>query len=217
MPSQPFSRTSSSEEYTIARQVMDDAVDRYLDSYGPAIAREHLEILANELLRIYGEDSRKAYYEALKRISQAEKAEQQLAHERDQEEQRKLMMSMMGVVLSEVKAAESSAGKVEPTDCPPVLPPKLSTEEAMRMWQLLQQAGYIDGNYQPIGLSRTDMAIVAFELSKQLGIKEKWKIFETLWGIRNLRTDYNVALNQKKSLTFRDTLKRLFTTVSRQV
>ena len=91
----------------------------------------------------------------------------------------------------------------------PALPDVLSTEEAMALWEKAQAAGWIDGNYQPL-ISRTQAALLADAMAEWLGIREKWKVFETLWNRKYMRNDYNLALTQQQSLEFQDELKRLF-------
>ena len=91
----------------------------------------------------------------------------------------------------------------------PVLPPQLCTDQAMTIWKKAQDAGYVDAHYQPL-ISRTQSAILAYEMAKRLGIKEKWKMFETLWHRRNMYRDYYDALNQGQSLEFRDELRVIF-------
>ena len=89
------------------------------------------------------------------------------------------------------------------------LPAVLSTEEAMALWQKAQEAGYIDDNYQP-RISRTQAALLVDAMSERLGIKEKWKVFETLWNRKNMYRDYYKALNLQQSLAFQDEIKILF-------
>ena len=89
------------------------------------------------------------------------------------------------------------------------MPEALSTEAAMALWEKAREAGYVDGDYQPL-LSRSQSALLADEMAERLGIKEKWKVFETLWQRRNMYRDYHDALNQRQSLQFRDQLKGLF-------
>ncbi len=91
----------------------------------------------------------------------------------------------------------------------PTLPASLCTEQAMVLWEKAQQAGYVDDNYQPL-ISRTQAALLAFEMARCLGIKDKWKVFETLWNRRIMYRDYHDALEQYQSLQFRDILKKLF-------
>ena len=89
------------------------------------------------------------------------------------------------------------------------LPDFLATDEAMALWRKAQAAGWIDDNYQPL-LSRTQAALLADAMAERLGIKEKWKVFESLWNRKYMRSDYNLALTRKGSLDFQDELKRLF-------
>ena len=92
---------------------------------------------------------------------------------------------------------------------PPKLPPQLSTDQAMVLWKKAQDADYVDANYQPL-ISRTQAALLADAMAKRLGIKEKWKVFETLWNRKNMYRDYYKALNLQQSLAFQDEIKRVF-------
>ena len=91
----------------------------------------------------------------------------------------------------------------------PPLPPELATEAAMVLWKKVQAAGYVNANYQPL-ISRTQAALLADTMAERLGIKEKWKVFETFWNRNNMRGVYTRAMNQRQSLGFQDKLKRLF-------
>ena len=133
MPSQPISRTAPSEGPSTARQAMADAIAAYLYKDGPAVARAHVESLANEL-KFY-DDCTDAYREALAMISLAERQEQQRAEERNQQQQQHLMMTLMGVMQSGKKGSPSASAKGEKG--PAMLPPKLSTDKALLIWQRL--------------------------------------------------------------------------------
>ena len=89
-----------------------------------------------------------------------------------------------------------------------ILPEALATEQAMEIWKKVQDAGYVDANYQPL-LSRTQSALLADAMAEKLGIRPKWKTFETLWNRKNMRSDYNLALRQQQSLDFLGELKRM--------
>ena len=89
------------------------------------------------------------------------------------------------------------------------LPEPLATNEAMALWEKAQAAGWIDANYQPL-ISRTQAALLADAMAERLGIREKWKVFETLWNRKNMYNDYYRAMEQQQSLTFQDKLKELF-------
>ncbi len=90
------------------------------------------------------------------------------------------------------------------------LPNVLRTEAAMVLWKKAQDAGYVDDDYQPL-ISRTQSALLADAMAERLGIREKWKVFEALWNRKNMRGDYNDALNQRQTFGFRDKLKIIFT------
>ena len=94
-------------------------------------------------------------------------------------------------------------------DQPSTLPAALNTEKAKLLLKKAQDAGYLDTNYQPT-ISRTQSALLATAISIQLNIKHRWKVFETLWNRKNIRSDYSQALNQKNSLEFQEELKQLF-------
>ncbi len=105
--------------------------------------------------------------------------------------------------------SDVSAKDHSPTIEPPELPEPLATPEAMVLWQKAQQAGYVNEHFQPL-LSRTLAALLADAMAERLGIKEKWKLFGALWHRKNMRGDYNDALNQRQALAFQDSLKMLF-------
>lgn len=97
-----------------------------------------------------------------------------------------------------------------PTD-KPLLPDKLCTPHAMRIWQRLQEANLIDSDYYPL-TSRTQSAVIAYEMGRRLGIADKWKTFEALWNRKNMRIDYNKAMAQTQTTDFLDILKPLLDT-----
>lgn len=90
------------------------------------------------------------------------------------------------------------------------LPSPLATPEAMILWQKAIDVGWVDEHYQPL-LSRTQAALLADAIAERLGIRDKWKVFEAFWNRKNMRNDYNDALNQRQTGEFLDTLKeRIF-------
>lgn len=90
------------------------------------------------------------------------------------------------------------------------LPLPLATPEAMILWQKAIDVGWVDEHYQPL-LSRTQAALLADAIAERLGIRDKWKVFEAFWNRKNMRNDYNDALNQRQTGEFLDTLKeRIF-------
>ena len=90
-----------------------------------------------------------------------------------------------------------------------LLPEVLATEKAMALWRKAQQAGWIDENYQP-KISRTQAAMLADAMAERLKIENKWKVFETLWQRKNMYRDYYQAQDQRKTLCFRDKIKKVF-------
>lgn len=192
MANQPLSRALPTEEFSVARKVMDDAVAFHLANGGPTVARQHVEQLANEL-KIYS-DINEAYLDAMARIAEAERTGRQPSR----------------------RAKTGPNGKAQPAP-KGVLPPKLASGRAMFMWRILQQEGLIDGDYQPVGLSRTMSAVLANEMiirlstetERLMGIDDKWKPFEQLWDRNNMKADYNHAMNLAKTRHFLDRLNRL--------
>ena len=115
----------------------------------------------------------------------------------------------IGSHITLIKVEKGAQYDHSPTLEPPELPEPLATPEAMVLWQKAQQAGYVNEHFQPL-LSRTLSAILAFEMAKRLDIRNKWKLFGALWNRQNMRGDYNDALNQRQTLGFQDSLKKLF-------
>ena len=89
-----------------------------------------------------------------------------------------------------------------------ILPEVLATDEAMALWEKVQRAGYVDGNFQPL-ISRTQSALLADAMAERLGIREKWKVFETLWNRTKMYKDYYQAVEQKQYLPFLNKLKQI--------
>lgn len=89
-----------------------------------------------------------------------------------------------------------------------ILPASLRTARAKEIWKKAQDAGYIDENYQPL-LTRTQAAVFAYEMAAKLKIRNKWKIFESIWNRSNMRSDYYRALYQQQYSDFVDELKKL--------
>ena len=86
---------------------------------------------------------------------------------------------------------------------------ELTSETAQHYWTRLQQAGLVDGQNKPL-VSRPQAALIAYEMSERLEIRFRWKCFEDFWQRKNMRNDYNDALNQLQSLKFQDLLKKIF-------
>ena len=88
------------------------------------------------------------------------------------------------------------------------LPDVLATDGAMTLWKKAQAAGWVDANYQPL-ISRTQSALLADAIAEKLGIRQKWKTFETLWNRKNMYRDYYQAQDQRKTLFFQDEIKKV--------
>ena len=95
------------------------------------------------------------------------------------------------------------------TSEPPQLPEPLATDEAMVLWRKAQQAEWVDENFQP-KISRTKAAMMAHVMATKLGIRNKWKVFETFWHRQNMYQDYYDAVNQQQSFEVEDSLKSVF-------
>jgi hypothetical protein len=85
-------------------------------------------------------------------------------------------------------------------------PAELQTEEARRLWDAARDAGWVDDGCQPL-LSRSLSALLADRMATLLNIQNKWKVFESFWGMKGLRSAYNNALNQKQFDEFYEKLK----------
>ena len=51
--------------------------------------------------------------------------------------------------------------------------------------------------------------VTLIDVAEKLGIRQKWKTFETLWNRKNMYRDYYQALDQRKTLFFRDDFKKV--------
>lgn len=212
MVNEMLSQIGPSEGFSVVRQAMEDAIAFFLPIGGPALARQHVESLASSMS--FYPDCRDAYRDAMAKISQIEKAEQQRQEEHRLQQQQELIIQLIG-------AAKPHKGS-DPSCEFGVLPAKLSTDKAMLMWQRLQQAGLIDDHYQPVNLSRTLSAVLADEMlmqladenEKLLGIDDKWRPYEILWGRKNMKADHYRSLNQNKACKFRDKIHKLLTAIS---
>ena len=88
------------------------------------------------------------------------------------------------------------------------LPDVLSSKQAMTLWQKAQEAGFVDDNLQPL-ISRTQAALLADAMAMRLGIRNKWKVFETFWNRAKMYKDYYQAVDQKQFHPFQDKLKQI--------
>ena len=112
--------------------------------------------------------------------------------------------AMPGSTVTQQAAAVAPA--VMPTRDEDHLIPKVLADS--ELWHEVQQAGLVDAAGQPT-VSRPKAALLADMLARRLDIPNKWKFFEQLWHRNNMRSDYNTALEQRKSLEFQDRLKNI--------
>lgn len=100
-----------------------------------------------------------------------------------------------------VDKAKVNVNQNENKDVPDVL-------ACSELWERVKNEGLVDENNMPT-ISRPEAALLADMLAEKLGIGNKWKLFEELWNRKNMRNDYNTALEQRKSLKFQEELKNL--------
>ena len=72
-------------------------------------------------------------------------------------------------------------------------------------------AGVLNEDWQPNGLSGTERALVAKAVSERIDLNEVWQVFGQLWNEKpeTLRSYLNKALEQKKSLKFQEKLNHV--------
>ena len=86
--------------------------------------------------------------------------------------------------MKELEAAEEPADEV----AAPEVPEELRTAEAEEIWAGLREGGFIvaDGYALAKGVSANLATYIADCMAESLGITQKWKVFQRLWGIRNM-------------------------------
>jgi hypothetical protein len=94
---------------------------------------------------------------------------------------------------------------------PVSLPESLNTEEAEELMDKLVDAGMLTEEWQANGLSCSERALLAKNVCDKLKINDVWQVFGMLWNERpeTLRSYFNKALDQKKSLKYQDKLKNV--------
>ena len=92
-----------------------------------------------------------------------------------------------------------------------VCPAELQTQEAKNLFEKLREAGMMDARMQPLNLSNAEKGMLAFNLAGRLDIQNQWQVFATLWGTTPgaLRSAYNRAIEQQKTMLFIEKLKRI--------
>ena len=91
------------------------------------------------------------------------------------------------------------------------VPERLKTEEAEELMDKLVDAGMLTEEWQANGLSCSERALLAKNVCDKLKINDVWQVFGMLWNERpeTLRSYFNKALDQKKSLKYQDKLKNV--------
>ena len=86
---------------------------------------------------------------------------------------------------------------------------ELGTEEARLLMNQYVEAGLLDDDLQPKGISNAEAAYIASRISQKLWQENRWKPFEELWGIGKLSSYYQRALCQKKFAKFIEFVGRI--------
>lgn len=68
------------------------------------------------------------------------------------------------------------------------VPEELQTAEAEEIWSSLREAGFVAKNGYGLakGVSANLATYIADRMAECLGIAHKWKVFQGLWGIKNM-------------------------------
>ena len=84
------------------------------------------------------------------------------------------------------------------------LPEVLLTDEARELHARLVEAGMVDEQWQPVGLTNAERGVLAFQLAVRLDIQNQWQVFAPLWSTTpgTLRSAYNKANEQRKTMSF---------------
>lgn len=88
------------------------------------------------------------------------------------------------------------------------LPPKLRTPEAIEIWRRLYTESLVDNECQTL-CSRTESGLLAAAIAKRLQIREVWKTFEDLWGIRNLKSARDKAFDYQNGWNFQEKIDKI--------
>lgn len=91
------------------------------------------------------------------------------------------------------------------------VPEVLLTDEARALHARLCEAGMIDAEWQPVGLSNAERGTLAEYITERLNMPSKWKLWGELWGMNpeTLRTAKARGLEQEKTWAFRSRLDAL--------
>ena len=77
---------------------------------------------------------------------------------------------------------------------------ELTTGKALVYWAKLVQAGFVTPDLRlASGTSRHVAAKIAYQFDKKFQLRKKWKPFEKLWSIQNLRQDFEREVKRDES------------------
>ena len=108
-------------------------------------------------------------------------------------------------------AEEAEVVSADDTTDNRVLPEVLCTPDAEALCNKLVGAGIVDEKWQPLSLSNAEKGTLVEYIANKLNIRNKWKLFGTLWKVdaETLRTAKARGLDQDKTWEFRNKLNSL--------
>lgn len=186
-----------SQDFRNFQKVVEEAVEYHLANGGADAAREAVKDLAK--VYFYRPDWSMVSCTAMNRINQFEDEKRKMVEQREQQRMEEMVRTVMGALNPKKKSTNAK---------PAILPPELSTETAMRIWRILQKAGYVDENFQPL-VSRTMAAVMAGWFFTQLDMAIQWSLFEKLWNRTSMRSDHSKAMQQHQTIDFQEKLKNI--------
>lgn len=122
-----------------------------------------------------------------------------------------LLKAFMAEEVEEAEELKIDDGEPTIHDASCVLPEALLTDEARALHAKLVEAGMVDEGWQPVGLSNAERGMLVFQLAVRLDIQNLWQVFASLWSTTPgaLRSAYNKANEQRKTLLFIEKLKNI--------
>lgn len=100
----------------------------------------------------------------------------------------RLLQSLWDTIngLAEVFNEYKAMSGIPTHEKPHQIPKELENDTAKAILQRAVTAGILNENYQCLGLTTYQQRTFAELASEELGVKNKWKVFESLWGIKGL-------------------------------
>ena len=88
---------------------------------------------------------------------------------------------------------------------------ELAAQDALFYWNMLHQNGFVTDQFQPTKKTTKHLAAyIAFGFDKALGLRMKWRSFELLWHMKNLRQSFNREV--RSDIEQRERLSSIFNT-----